>query len=161
MGLLDEDKFIKIGEKSSLLNEDKIWNSIPKNQYLQPNLNLEPDKEVMRNIKESAEHIRKSQDAQIKTAQNTDDIKGLINTVIINQFDYINMLKEYNNHILQELQNIFGSSEDSVIVQKEILKMMKEQNVNEDLLKDKGMDAFIQALFMFLNLYLGSKGIKL
>ena len=161
MGLLDEDKFIKIGEKSSLLNEDKIWNSIPQNHNLEAKFNLQPDKEIMRAINENAEHIRKSQDAQIKTERNTDDIKDLVNTVIINQNDYINYLKRENNDIKLMLENIFGSTEDSVFVQKEILKMMKDQNVNEDLLRDKGMDAFIQALFMCVSLYLQNKGFRL
>jgi len=161
MGLLDEDKFIKIGEKSSLLNDDKIWNSIPQNQYLQPNLNLEPDKEVMKAIRENGERVRKSQEAQVATAQNTEDMKERLDRVICNQNDYIEILKNQNQYIKQVLGNIFASSEDATGVQKEILKIMMTQNVNESLLKDKGMDIFIQGLFTCINMYLSSKGIQL
>lgn len=68
-------------------------------------------------------------------------------------------IMKYNNHILQELQNIFGSSEDSVIVQKEILRIMQEQNPDESLLKEKGIDVIIQMFFMSLQIYLANKGI--
>ena len=61
--------------------------------------------------------------ANIETARNTAEMKYDLKTVIHNQNDYIAMLKEQNEYIKQVLNNMFGSAEDSVIVQKEILKI--------------------------------------
>ena len=137
---------------------EKITDSTP--TYL-PSINTGRNKELDEHLEEMYERNRKVYQAQLETAENTGKMKGQLDRIICNQNDYIDMLKEHNNHILQELQNIFGSQEDSVMVQKEIFKLMKEQNVNENLLKDKGMDAFIQALFMCINILLVRHGINL
>lgn len=86
-----------------------------------------------------------------------DDLK----TVIHNQNDYIAMLKEQNEYIKQMLNNMFGSAEDSIIVQKEILKIMQESKPTDGMAADKGLDVIIQLVFNAIQIYLKSKGIML
>lgn len=97
--------------------------------------------------------------ATIETARNTAEMKDDLKTVIHNQNDYIAMLKEQNEYIKQVLNNMFGSSEDSVIIQKEILKIMQESKPTDGMAADKGLDVIIQLVFNAVQLYLKSKGI--
>ena len=97
--------------------------------------------------------------AVIETAENTAEMKGDLKTVIHNQNDYISMLKEQNEYIKQVLNNMFGSAEDSVIVQKEILKIMQESKPSDGLVADKSLDVAIQLAFNAISIYLKSKGI--
>lgn len=99
--------------------------------------------------------------ATIETAKNTSEMKEDLKTVIHNQNDYIAMLKEQNDHIKQVLNNMFGSSEDSVIVQKEILKIMQESKPTDGMVVDKGLDVVIQLVFNAVQIYLKSKGIMI
>ncbi len=99
--------------------------------------------------------------ATIETAKNTSEMKEDLKTVIHNQNDYIAMLKEQNDHIKQVLNNMFGSSEDSVIVQKEILKIMQESKPTDGMIADKGLDVVIQLVFNAVQIYLKSKGIMI
>lgn len=65
------------------------------------------------------------------------------------------MLK-YQNQILI---NIFVSGEDGVAVQKEIMKIMQEQGLADDTIKDKGLDVVIQSAFLAIQVWLKAKGI--
>lgn len=108
-----------------------------------------------------AENRRKQEvrQATIETAENTAEMKSDLKTVIHNQNDYIAMLKGQNEYIKQVLNNMFGSSEDSVQVQKEILKMMQESKPTDGMVADKGFDVVIQMVFGAVQMYLKSKGI--
>lgn len=97
--------------------------------------------------------------ANIQTAENTAEMKSDLKTVIHNQNDYIKMLKDQNEYIKQVLDNMFGSSEDSVLVQKEILKLIQESKPTDGLVADKGLDVVIQLVFNAIQLYLRSKGV--
>ena len=99
--------------------------------------------------------------ANIETARNTAEMKDDLKTVIHNQNDYIAMLKEQNEYIKQVLNNMFGSAEDSIIVQKEILKIMQESKPTDGMAADKGLDVIIQLVFNAIQIYLKSKGIML
>jgi len=107
------------------------------------------------------EYQRKEQvrQATVETAENTAEMKADLKNVIHNQNEYITILKEQNEYIKQVLNNMFGSSEDSVIVQKEILKIMQELKPTDGLVADKGLDVVIQLVFNAVQLYLKSKGI--
>ena len=56
---------------------------------------------------------------------------------------------------------MFGSAEDSIIVQKEILKIMQESKPTDGMAADKGLDVIIQLVFNAIQIYLKSKGIML
>ena len=83
----------------------------------------------------------------------------LIDVVISNQNDYIEFLKKNYQEIINTLHNLFASGEDSVLVQKEILKILQDQNPDRELLKDKSLDVVIQMIFGAISVYLKSKGI--
>lgn len=104
-----------------------------------------------------AEEERKEEarQAAIETAENTAEIKGDMKQVIHNQNNYIKML-EYQNQLLK---NMFVSSEDGVAVQKEIMKILKEQGETDSTFKDKGLDAGIQSVFLGIQIWLKSRGI--
>lgn len=104
-----------------------------------------------------AEEERKEEarQAAIETAENTAEIKGDMKQVIHNQNNYIKML-EYQNQLLK---NMFASGEDGVAVQKEIMKILKEQGETDSTFKDKGLDAGIQAVFLGIQIWLKSRGI--
>lgn len=97
--------------------------------------------------------------ANIETAKNTAEMKDDLKTVIHNQNDYIAMLKEQNEYIKQVLNNMFGSSEDAVIVQKEILKIIQESKPTDGMVTDKGLDVVVQLVLNAIQIYLKSKGI--
>lgn len=97
--------------------------------------------------------------ATLETAENTSEMKNDLKIVIHNQNDYIEMLKEQNEYIRQVLNNMFGSSEDSVLIQKEILKIMKESKPTDGMMTDKGLDVIIQMMFNAVQIYLKTKGI--
>lgn len=93
--------------------------------------------------------------ATLQTAENTAEMKGDLKEVIHNQNDYIKMLKHQN----EVLKNIFASGEDSVVVQKEIMKLMLEQGRADDTFKDKGLDVVVQSTFLAIQMWLNTKGI--
>jgi len=118
---------------------------------------IEEDNSMAMAMLESETRMKEQQrHAVIETAE----MKGDLKTVIHNQNDYISMLKEQNEYIKQVLNNMFVSSEDSVIVQKEILKIIQESNSSDSLAADKGLDVVIQLVFNVLQVYLKSKGIS-
>ena len=149
------------GRKKGDRKVDNLWGKLSQLPPVVPDLNFGPDSETLRAIRESGERTKKIQQAQLETAKNTGTMREQLDKVICNQNEYIELLKRQNHDLMRVLENIFASSEDSATVQKEILRIMQEQNVNEELLKDKGMDVFIQGLFTCVNMYLASKGINL
>ena len=108
----------------------------------------------------TAEEMAKAREAQIKTAEYSSEIVRKIDVVISNQNDYIDILKKNYQEIIDILHNLFASGEDSVSVQKEIWKILQDQNPNKDLLKDKSFDMVIQMIFGAISIYLRSKGIE-
>ena len=110
-------------------------------------------------VTESAEYMQAHQ-AQIKTAENTEVMKTQLETVIDNQNDYIKILREQSEHTMQVLENIFASTEDNVVVQKEMLKIMSEKGIDHELLKDKGIDVIIQILLPCFKILLAKYGLN-
>ena len=112
-----------------------------------------------KSLQEGAEDMEKAREAQIKTAEYSSEIAKKIDVVISNQNDYIEFLKKNYQEIINTLHNLFASGEDSVLVQKEILKILQDQNPDRELLKDKSLDVVIQMIFGAISVYLKSKGI--
>lgn len=139
---------------------DKVSDSFNLSQMVQESIasNMELHR-MMVHHDEMFSREAKIKQATIQTAENTAEMKNDLKTVIHNQNDYIAILKNQNEYIKQVLENLFGSSEDSVIVQKEILRIMQESKPTDGLLIDKGMDAVIQIVFNAVSLFLKSKGI--
>lgn len=115
--------------------------------------------QVEKSLQEGAEEMAKAREAQIKTAEYSSEIAKKIDVVISNQNDYIDILKKNYQEIIDILHNLFASGEDSVLVQKEILKILLDQNPDKELLKDKSLDVVIQMIFGAISVYLKSKGI--
>ena len=111
--------------------------------------------EINQMYAEQREREAQSLQATIETAENTAEMKQDLKTVIHNQNNYIKML-EYQNQLLK---NMFVSGEDGVAVQKEIMKILKEQGETDSTFKDKGLDAGIQAVFLGIQIWLKSRGI--
>ena len=109
---------------------------------------------------ETTEEMAKAREAQIKTAEYSSEIAKKIDVVISNQNDYIDILKKNYQEIIDILHNLFASGEDSVLVQKEILKILQDQNPDKELMKDKSLDVVIQMIFGAISVYLKSKGIE-
>lgn len=97
--------------------------------------------------------------AAVETADNTAEMKADLKNVIHNQNDYIKLLKEQNEYIKEVLNNLFGSSEDAVLVQKEILEIMQKSKPTDGIALDKGFDVAIQLALSAIQVYLRSKGI--
>lgn len=112
----------------------------------------------IKNEIEAEQHrsINETRQAAIETAENTAEMKMDLKEVIHNQNDYIRMLKRQN----EIMKNIFSSGEDGVAVQKEIMQILQQQDGEDSMLKDKGLDAGIQAVFLALQIWLKSKGIN-
>lgn len=91
--------------------------------------------------------------AQIETAENTKEMVADLKS----QND---LLKKQYDYLVKELENIFGSSEDSNIVQKDIFKIVMEQNKGGALLLDKGLDVIFNVVIMAIQSYLASRGIR-
>ena len=56
------------------------------------------------------------------------------------------------------MRNMFASGEDGVAVQKEIMQILQQQG-NDSLFADKGLDAGISAVFIAVQVWLKSRGI--
>lgn len=93
--------------------------------------------------------------ATIETAENTAEMKMDLKEVIHNQNSYIKLLEKQ----IGILNNMFASGEDGVAVQKEIMKILQEQGVDDNTFKDKGLDIVIQSAFLAIQIWLKSKGI--
>lgn len=116
------------------------------------------------------------------TANNTAETNGRLNTIIDNQNDYINLLKEQleqqkqqlevNEEQLLILKNIFASTEDGVSVEKEIMKIILSEIDDKhpwyEFFRDKGGDLAVTTLtagapviYGAIKTYLISQGIIL
>lgn len=134
-----------------------------------------------RTIAETAEiyeNRQKMMAALEQTAQNTGEANAQLTVMVSQQMEHIQLLQEANQTLkqqmeiqrsqLQILQDIFVSDEDSVVVEKEIMRLIAEQ-INEkhplwEYAKDKGGDALIAygpVLFEAFKCFLASKGITL
>lgn len=134
-----------------------------------PQLNINPavdimdkinreQQEVMDAINEAEDERRRkfdeTREAAIETAENTAEMKQDLKEVIHNQNSYIKMLERQNDI----LRNMFASGEDGVAVQKEIMQILQQQG-NDSLFADKGLDAGISAVFIAVQVWLKSRGI--
>ena len=98
--------------------------------------------------------------AAIETAENTAEMRETLEEVVQNQNDYIRLLKQ-NNQVLADqldmLKKIFVSGEDSVAVQKEIMRLISEREIDlKELIVDKGIDAALQLIFSLIPIALAS-----
>lgn len=127
---------------------------------------------------EAYENRQKMMAALEQTAQNTGEANAQLTVMVSQQMEHIQLLQEANQTLkqqletqrnqLQILQDIFASNEDSVAVEKEIMRLIAEQ-INEkhplwEYVKDKGGDALIACgpvLFEAFKGFLASKGITL
>jgi predicted RNase H-like nuclease (RuvC/YqgF family) len=117
-----------------------------------------------------------------QTAMNTAETNVQLQKVVDNQNAYIDILKEQlatqkkqmelNEEQLGILNNIFASSEDGVIVEKEIMKLIQDQIDSShplwDYVKDKGGDIAVvgatagaPVVYASIKMFLASKGIML
>lgn len=94
-------------------------------------------------------------------AENFPEVIDSLKKFIVNQEKNIEILEKNNREIVDLLRNIFASGEDSVLVQKEILKILQDQNPDKELLKDKSLEVVIQMIFGAISIYLRRKGIEL
>ena len=99
--------------------------------------------------------FNETRQAVIETAENTAEMREDLKVVIRNQNSYIKMLEKQNETLL----NIFSTGEDGVLVQKQIMKIIREQGECDEIFKDKGLDAGVQMVFLGLQMWLKSKGL--
>lgn len=116
------------------------------------------------------------------TASNTAETNNRLNKVIDNQNDYIEALKtqiemqkkqiELSAEQVEILKNIFGSTEDGVAVEKELMKLIRDEIDDKhplwDYVKDKGGDIAVAGitagapiLYNAFKAFLLTKGIAL
>lgn len=144
---------------------------------------IEEDERRTRRMAEEAYNNRqKMQKAIEQTAINTGETNIQLQKVVENQNAYIDVLKEQlsihqkqlelDEQQLMILKNIFASEEDGIAVEKEIMKLIREQiDASHPLweyVKDKGGDiavagvtAGIPVIYSAIKMYLLSNGIQL
>lgn len=111
-----------------------------------------------------AEREQAKLDAARQTAENTEQMKGALDNVIINQNQLITILNENNEKLeeqneilsaqLQKLRDLFVSQEDGVAVTKEtralieqlLTEASKKDHKIRDFIADKGIDGAIAAV---------------
>lgn len=88
-----------------------------------------------------------------KTAENTSTTNEMLEKVINNQNEYIDLLKnqlETSEKALKKLSELFYSSEDSVSVEKEIMKIIQadidDKHPIKDALVEKGIDISVDQI---------------
>lgn len=128
------------------------------------------------------EREQRQLDALEATASNTAETNNRLNKVIDNQNDYIEALKtqiemqkkqiELSAEQVEILKNIFGSTEDGVAVEKELMKLIRDEIDDKhplwDYVKDKGGDIAVAGiaagapiLYNTFKAFLLTKGIAL
>lgn len=135
------------------------------------------NKRIIAETNEAYENKQKAITALQQTAQNTEETNEQLGVMVSQQMEYIRLLQEANKTLerqmetqqnqLQVLQNIFESSEDAAIVEKEIMRLITEQ-IDEthplwEYVKDKGGDALIAGgpvLFKAFKTFLSARGIS-
>ena len=125
---------------------------------------------------------KRMQEAMERTAHNTDVTNERLEKMIDQQSSYIELLEKANETLqkqvetgqkqLEILQDIFASGEDEVLVEKELMNLIKKE-IDEthplwEYIKDKGGDiavagatAGFPVLYGAFKAYLQSKGIML
>lgn len=144
---------------------------------------MEERNQRMLQVAESAYNERqKMMNAIEKTAANTGETNDYLRKVVENQNAYIDLLNqqieaqkqiiEKDKEQLQLLESIFVSSENGVLVEKEILQLIEDQIDSThplwDFVKEKGGDVLVNSattglpiIFNAIKLYLISKGINI
>lgn len=132
---------------------------------------------IISEANEAYENRQKTLTALQQTAQNTEETNNQLGVMVSQQMEYIGLLQEANKTLkrqletqqnqLQVLQNIFASTEDAAIVEKEIMRLIAEQiDENHPLweyVKDKGGDVLIAGgpvLFRAFKAFLIARGIS-
>lgn len=134
---------------------------------------------MMRQAQEVGEQAyqnrKRMQEAMERTAHNTDVTNERLEKMIDQQSSHIELLEKANETLqkqLEILQNIFAAGEDGVLVEKELMNLIKKE-IDEthplwEYVKDKGGDiavagatAGIPVLYGAFKAYLLSKGIML
>lgn len=118
---------------------------------------------VEKQLQENYDRNRGAQEATIKQAEIQKNIEENLNVVIENQQQIINELKnriDNTNNILERMlltsENTFASQEDSVIVSKEIYKLLISEDKDglKEYAKDKGGDILVQGMFLLIQFIL-------
>lgn len=103
--------------------------------------------------------IRESQEAAIKTAENTEFIKDNMFEVLNNQNEHIKLqrlLLDNSNRQLEYLKRLFFSQEDSTAVIKEILHIIESEKID---IKQLTAEQLIELVLKAIGTYILSKGI--
>lgn len=132
-------------------------------------------KETMRIADEAYNSRQRMQKAMEATAANTAASNTQLEKIVAQQSRHIDLLEKQlsmQEEQLTTLQNIFASNEDGVAVEKEIMKLIKEQ-IDEshpmwEYVKDKGGDVAVAGILQWgpviwtaVKAYLLTKGIPL
>ena len=103
--------------------------------------------------------IRESQEAAIKTAENTAFIKDNLLEVLTNQNEHIKLqrlLLDNSNRQLEYLKHLFFSQEDSTAVIKEILQIIESEKID---IKQLTAEQLIELVLKSIGSFILSKGI--
>lgn len=82
--------------------------------------------------------------ATLKVSENTDEMRLDLKRIIEYQSNHISLLEEQ----LRQLENIFASCEDSVIVQKMIVKILEENQSLKSELGNISKDVLVQLFIL-------------
>lgn len=125
---------------------------------------------------------KEMKEAMERTAQNTSVANNHLERIIDQQLAHIELLQQANDTLksqleieqkqIEILQNIFATGEDGVLVEKELMNLIKgkidETHPLWDYVKDKGGDVIVAGmtaklpiLYYVFREYLLSRGIKL
>lgn len=135
----------------------------------------EQNKKTRKMAEEAYKTRQRELHALEETAANTSEANKRLETVIDNQNKHIDLLEkqlEVDEKQLRVLRNIFASGEDGVAVEKEIMKMIRDQIDDKhplwDYVKDKGGDiavagvtAGVPVIYKAIKNYLQTRGIML
>ena len=132
-------------------------------------------RETMRIAEEAYNNRQRMQKAMEETAENTAANNVQLEKIVAQQSRHIDLLEKQlstQEEQLTTLKNIFASTEDGVAVEKEIMKLIKEQ-IDEshpmwEYVKDKGGDVAVAGILQWgpviwtaVKAYLATKGITL
>ena len=127
--------------------------------------------EDKRFAEEAYNNRQRLQRAVEETAANTGAVNEQLNTIIKQQSNHITLLEkqiDLQERQLAVLNGIFASTEDGILIEKEIMKLIADQIDSNhplwDYVKDKGGDVAIQSapvIWSAIKTYLMMKGITL
>lgn len=160
--------------KSELEFADNILSNIDRRNVAEINASSQHNLRMMEiDAKSRKEREERQIIAAEKTAENTSTTNEMLEKVINNQNEYIDLLKnqlETSEKALKKLSELFYSSEDSVSVEKEIMKIIQadidDKHPIKDALVEKGIDisvdqiaAIVPFVIAAIQQYLLSQGI--